>query len=161
MRHLFISSCLITLLFLFSGQESRAAELTPDKSVLLLWGNPYIGPWEQNFNQIVLRELAQSQNSPVIPEFLSLLNAQESDKALIAESMSLKYSRSEVDLVIAVQVEASAFVHDWHHLFAPNAEVLYVLPGDELGQAITENASGTVLGSAIQLAAFRQCSLTR
>lgn len=143
--------CTICILFaalLFPGAVSQTAELTPDKSVLLVWGNPYIGPWEQNYNQIVVRELALGQSAPVLPEFLSLLNASESEKALIAESLSLKYSRSDVDLVIAVQVEASDFVYHWQHMFAPDAQILYVLPGDALRDEIVAANAGNVLGSA-------------
>lgn len=162
MHRLQLSGYLLVLLVLSTllvGQSSQAAELTPDETILLVWGNPYIGPWEQNFNQIVLRELASELAVPVIPEFLSLLNTDESKLALIAESMRLKYSDTKISLVIAVQPEANSFVYRWQDLFAPDAQVLYVLPGDDLRADILANESGTILQSASREAAINTVQL--
>lgn len=111
---------------------SNAAEFPSDSRVLVLYGNPDIGPWEQNFYSIVLRELATGAGIPVIPEFLSLIQATEAQQQGLADALYLKHANNGISLVIALNVEANSFVLSWHDVFASGVPVLHVLPGADV-----------------------------
>lgn len=138
---------------------SEAAEFPENRRVLLIYGNPDIGPWEQNFNQITLTELSTNSGIPAIPEFLSLIETPELQKQVMAESLRLKYSQLQIDLVIAVLPEANSFVQRWSDTFAPQAALLYVLPGIDVLSSVETNPETVILQSAAELATRKTVEL--
>jgi len=132
--------------------ESHAAEFPVDNRVLVIYGNPDIGPWEQQFNGVMLHELSTVSGIPVIPEFLSLIQTSQSQQQLIAESLRLKYSRLQIDLIIAVLPEANSFVHQWAEVFAPDAARLFVLPPAEVLSSVEQDGGAIVLQSGVEAA---------
>lgn len=149
MNRYMLSRNLNRYLFLFLAllvvQPSQAAEATLDERILLIWADPYVGPWEQNFTRIILRDSASNMGVPVIPEFLSLLKVDRDQEAVIAQSMQQKYGDTTIKLVIAVLPEANSFVYRWQSMFAPGAEVVYVLPGDDVRGDILAGEAGKLL----------------
>lgn len=137
----------------------QAAEFPEDSRVLLIYGNPDIGPWEQNFNQTSLNELATVSGIPTIPEFLSLIDTPELQQRNIAQSLQLKYSQLNIDLVIAVLPDANSFVHRWIDIFAPDAAILYVLPGTDIIDTVIPGANRVILQSAVEPATRRTVEL--
>lgn len=149
-------------LFLFCsfGQGAIAAENGITNRILVIYGNPLIDPWEQNFNQVLLEKLSTEAGVPLTPEHLSFLEVDdEVESALIAESLRLKYSRSEIDLVIAVLPEANSFLFSWGHIFSPNSPRLYVLPGNDVFNRIPRNEASVVLKSGAEVAAANTIQL--
>lgn len=135
-----------------------AADFPEERRVLIVYGNPDIGPWEQDFNRITLEELSTNSNIPAIPEFLSLIQATASEQQLIAESLQLKYGQLQVDLVLAVLPEANSFVYNYVDVFAPDAATLFILPGGDVLDAPRRDNS-VVLVSAIEEATLKTVEL--
>ncbi len=131
---------------------SHAAEFPEQSRVLVIYGNPDIGPWEQNFNEIILENLATEAAIPVIPEFLDLIQATVEDQRVLAESLRLKYSRLQIDLVVAVLPEANSFVFNWVEVFAPQARVLHVVPGLDVSQASQPLANSQIIETSLATA---------
>lgn len=131
------------------GQGSIAAENQITDRILVIYGNPLMESWEQNFNQILLERLSTEAGIPLTPEHLSSLSAGGAvESSLIAESLRLKYSRSKIDLVIAVFPEANSFLFNWGHIFSPNSSRLYILPSNDVLNKIPQNEANTVLKSS-------------
>lgn len=143
----FISISIIALLL--GSSHGFAADFPQQSRVLVIFGNPDIGPWEQNFNQIILKELATQAAIPVIPEFLDLIQTAPSDQQLLAESLNLKYSRLTIDLVIAVLPEANSFVFEWAEVFAPDADILHVVPGLDVSQAEKQLSNSQIIETSL------------
>lgn len=135
-----------------------AADFPEQRRVLVVYGNPDIGPWEQDFNRITLEELSTNSNIPVIPEFLSLIAASPEEQQLIAESLHLKYGNLRIDLVLAVLPEANSFVYNYVDVFAPEASTLYVLPGGDVLDAPRRDSS-VVLVSSVEEATQKTVEL--
>ncbi len=138
---------------------AHAAEFPENRRVLVVYGNPDIGPWEQNFNQITLTELSTNSGIPAIPEFLSLIETPLLQQQYMAESLRLKYSQLQIDLVIAVLPEANSFVHRWAGIFAPQAAILYVLPGLDVTEMVSPSAQSAILQSAVEIATRKTVEL--
>ena len=105
---------------------------------LLIYGSGGVANWEHTFNDRLRGELGSELGAYFSPEFLELLAADEAEQELIARSLALKHGVHRVDLVIAVLPEANHFVTQWQPLFAPDAALLRVLPGDAF---LRENSS--------------------
>lgn len=138
-------------LFLFCsfGQGAIAAENQIIDRILVIYGNPLMEPWEQNFNRILLERLSTEAGIPLTPEHLSSLGVGGAvESSLIAESLRLKYSRSKIDLVIAILPEANRFLLEWGHIFSPNSSRLYILPSNDVLDRIPRNEANTVLKSS-------------
>lgn len=134
------------------GQGAIAAENQISNRILAIYGNPLIDPWEQNFNQVLLEKLSTEAGIPLTPEHLSFLDIDDdAESNLIAESLRLKYSNSEIDLVIAVLPEANSFLFKWGHVFSPNAPRLYVLPSNDTLNSIPRNEASVVLKSGAEV----------
>lgn len=138
------------LLCALSFSASQAAEFPEDSRVLFIYGNPDIGPWEQLFNQTLLNELATVSGIPAIPEFLSLIDTPELQQQYMAESLRLKYTQLSIDLIIAVLPDANSFVHRWASVFAPEAAILHVLPGNDVLDAVEPSADRVIMQSAVE-----------
>lgn len=130
----------------------QSAEFPIDQRVLVVYGNTDIGPWEQEFNSTILRQLTTENAIPVVPEFLNLVGADPAELPTIADSLRVKYQSIAIDLIIALQPEANTFVHSYSDYFAPDAEVIYVLPGTDLleleGFAENEFVVASAVGQA-------------
>ncbi len=122
----------LALLLLFaSGKQAAAANEEPLKA-LLIYGNGGIATWGQNFNEYFRGHLGPELGQYFTPEFVALVSAEPDEYELIARSLALKYSNSKIDLLIPVLPESNSFVHQWSHVFAPEARILHVLPGADV-----------------------------
>lgn len=131
------------------GQGAIAAEDQITNRILVIYGNPLMESWEQNFNRILLERLSTEEGIPLTPEHLSFLSVGGAvESGLMAESLRLKYSRSKIDLVIAVFPEANSFLFEWGHIFSPNSSRLYILPSNDVLNKIPRNEANTVLESS-------------
>lgn len=133
-----------------------AAEDEDQYNALLIYGNGGIATWGQNFNEEFRMLLGPDLGQNFTPEFVALVNTDPDVFELVAHSLALKHSNTEIDLLIPVLPESNTFVHDWGHLFAPDASVLHVLPGDDVHP--DPNSVGTreaVVYSAITTAVAR------
>jgi signal transduction histidine kinase/ActR/RegA family two-component response regulator len=144
-----IPGIVLTAIVALYCAASDAADFPSSNRVLVMYGNPDIGPWEQNFNAIVLRELATGAAIPVIPEFLSLIQTTEAEQRVLANALQLKHGDNEISLVIALGVEANSFAYDWHAVFAPGVPVLHVLPGTDVYPEPDEAYPRVFLESAV------------
>ena len=127
---------------------------------LIIFGRGGMSSWDQNFNQFFQNALDPQLSPYFTPEFLSLIDASSEDSELIAQSLALKYSNREIGLVVAVLPEANSFVQRWRNVFAPGAEVIYVLPSGEIytdNDKIPENEH--ILATAIGVAIERTLAL--
>ncbi len=143
---------LAMLLLCTSCRQVAAAEAEPFNA-LLIYGNGGIATWGQNFNEYFRDHLGPELGQHFTPEFVALVNAEPEEYELIAQSLALKYSNSKIDLLIPVLPESNSFVHQWGHIFAPEARVLHVLPGADVHAAPESLGPGeAVIASAITTA---------
>lgn len=130
-----------------------AAEEQSGNRVLLIYSSSDVGEWEQLFNSEILRQFSVDDGNELVPEFLSLIRSSEEQRALMAESLLLRYGDYPVDLVISVFPEAATFAKQWSSLFAPDASLLYVLPGTDILDNIPSlNNDEFILQSAVTVA---------
>lgn len=142
--------CLIVGILLLCSQWLNAAQEDERFDALVIFGSGGISAWSQNFNDSFRSYLGPDLEQYFIPEFVSLVNASESEYELIAQSLALKYSNTEIDLIVPVLPEANTFTHRWRHLLAPNAAVIHVLPGnDVLHEAETFGRNDALVRSAV------------
>jgi len=141
------SLCLIFLLLPYA-EITTAAEQAPP-SGLLVYGSGGAANWEHSFNESLRDQLGPELGQYFTPEFLSLILADDSQRALIADSLALKYSLNELTLIVAVLSEANTFIRDYKQIFAPDAAVLRVLPGDEFLDTANRRDNEVVLASAL------------
>lgn len=131
----------------------RAAEQVEHVNALLVYGSGGIANWDQEFNAALRDELGPELGQYFTSEILALIGATAEDRKLIADSLALKYSNKNIDLIVAVLSEANDFVTEWVHLFAPNAAILRVLPSDDyLSRENTLDNPVVILASAIDKA---------
>ena len=137
-----------SLFFFLLCPISFAAEDISSKRVLVLGGYTDLGPWEQNFNSILLRQFSTELGVKVTPEFLPLIDiADDTEKLqLLADSMRMRLSATgqQYDLVIAVQPEATNFLANWGESLFPEASRLYVLPGPTLATELGLQADNII-----------------
>lgn len=120
---------------------------------LILSGSGGIANWDQEFNSSLRDELGPDLGQFFNSEILPLIGATTAERELIADSLALKYSGTEIGLVVAVLSEANDFVTEWVQRFAPNAAILRVLPSDNyLEQENTLPNPVVILASAIDRA---------
>ena len=119
---------------------------------LLIYGSGGVANWEHTFNDRLRGELGSELGAYFSPEFLELLAADEAEQELIARSLALKHGVHRVDLVIAVLPEANHFVTQWQPLFAPDAALLRVLPGDAFLRENRPNDGSVILASSLRSA---------
>ena len=119
---------------------------------LLIYGSGGVANWEHTFNDRLRGELGSELGAYFSPEFLELLAADGAEQELVARSLALKHGAHEVDLVIAVLPEANHFVTQWQHLFAPDAALLRVLPGDAFLRENRPNDGSVILASSLRSA---------
>jgi signal transduction histidine kinase/CheY-like chemotaxis protein len=142
---------LIWLALMPLSAAAQPAEVS-DKRVLIIYGTGGIATWEQNWNAFFLEELITSTGVRVDPEFLSLVQTSNTDQELYAQSLQLKYRDTDFDLVLAVLPEANRFLSNWRHLFAPTADVIYVLPDDTVARMAADFENAAVLYTAVEVA---------
>ncbi len=150
-----LSSILLSGFLASTSLPSLAAEDLQDKRVLVISGYTDLGPWEQNFNNILLKELSTGYGMPVTPVFLPLLDTAGEEHRLIAESLRQLYSSNSglnYDIIIGLQPAASAFLYRWGDLIAPDVARLYVLPSNELGNEILQSDTARVIKTATPFA---------
>jgi len=94
--------------------------------------------------------LGPSRGGYFTPEFLSLISSSQEDRQLIARSLALKYSDREIDLLVAVLIDANSFVHEFGDVFAPNAATLHVLPGLDVMETVGQHPDDVIIASAFQ-----------
>lgn len=133
--------------FFATAQDSSD---TPPTAALLIYGSGGAANWEHSFNESLRDQLGVDLGQYFTPEFLNLILANEEEQALIAESLALKYRNKEISLIVAVLSEANTFVRDYGPVFAPNAGILRVLPGEEFVHSLNPDPNTIVLNSALE-----------
>ncbi|MEX2469469.1 MAG: hypothetical protein WD396_06920, partial [Pseudohongiellaceae bacterium] len=111
-----LSACLSGLAWLLSGNVTAADDST--RNALILYGSAGIATWNQSYNNALREHLGADLSQYFTPEYLNLVGATSDERELIARSLALRYSDTDIDLVVAVLPEANTFVHDWGHIFA-------------------------------------------
>ena len=124
-----------------------------------MYGSGGAANWEHSFNESLRDKLGTDLGQYFTPEFLSLILALPEDQELIANSLALKYQHKHISLIVAVLSEANSFVTDWAHVFAPDAAILRVLPGDEYLSPTRRDSNTVVLASALPTAIARTTEL--
>lgn len=117
------------VLYVFHFGNSFAAEQNRSIDALIIYGNAGIAAWEQGFNARLREQLGPDLGLFFTPEFLSLGNASPQEQQLIAQSLAIKYSGREFDLIVPVLPEANMFFDDYGELFVGEVDVFRVLPG--------------------------------
>lgn len=141
-----VAACL--LLGTALAPTSATSQTDTGQNVLIIYGTGGLATWEQTFNQVFRDELSAEFGVYVTPEFLSLVNADDSEKDIIARSLALKYEQQELALVVALLPEANTFVREYRHVFAPNADVLHILPADNITTDYDDSITISVLESS-------------
>lgn len=151
-RLIYFCSVIACLQIAVSASAVLAAEQEQSIDALLVSGSGGLATWTQNYNEQLRSLLGPALSSNVTPEFLPLIDSSPEDRELIARSLALKHSNREIDLVIAVLIEANSFIHEYGDYFAPDATVLHVLPGPDIAESAGDRPDRAVLTSAINLA---------
>lgn|GEM_PF-1344052 len=145
------------LAFVFSlgmfVSTAKAAEDTTSHSVLVLYSSQDVSIWENQFTEALFSALPIDTLVHITLEFLPLNSIDDEQKLEIAETLTRQQNTFQPDLIIAIQPAANEFLFNYGNIFANGAQRLYVLPSDELIQALSQNASSVVLESAIKDAA--------
>lgn len=144
---------------LFFPLISVAAEQEPRPTALLLYGSGGAASWEHSFNESLRDKLSTDLGQYFTPEFLPLILADPEDEELIADSLALKYQNTQINLIVAVLSEANTFVSKFSEVFAPDAAILRVLPGDEYLISSGGNANSVILASALPNAISKTAEL--
>ena len=148
-----VTQCLLWALLIvcmpFAANAQDTAAEHPE-TALLVYGSGGAANWEHSFNESLRKQLGVELGQYFTPEFLNLILASEEELALIADSLALKYRNRSISLIVAVSSEANTFVRDYAAVFAPNAAVLRVLPGDEFVATLKPDANAIILGSALE-----------
>ncbi|MDX1490250.1 MAG: ATP-binding protein [Pseudohongiellaceae bacterium] len=148
---------LLCIFFLatFSLQHSFAAENSgtlEGKRILLIAGYTDLGPWEQKFNNTLVRLLSSEMGAEVTPEFLPLIEFAGDEQTIqqLALSMRTRYTdlQRSYHLVIAIQPEATEFLATWGETLFSNTEFLYVLPSATLVERLSQDGEENIILSA-------------
>ncbi len=140
--------CALVVVMMLSTTSFAQPSAYFDKQILAIYGTGGIATWEQRFNATFFSELGASTSTFIDPEFLSLIQATDQEEELYARSLQLKYSNREFDLVMAVLPEANSFVLNWKHLFAPNADIIHVLPNLDTLNSSSDGTRAVTLRTA-------------
>jgi len=147
------AQCLLWALLIvcmpFTANAQDTAAEHPE-TALLVYGSGGAANWEHSFNESLRDRLGVELGQYFTPEFLNLILASEEELALIADSLALKYRKPNISLIVAVLSEANTFVRDYAAVFAPDAAVLRVLPGDEFVATLKPDSNAIILGSALE-----------
>ncbi len=125
-----------------------AQSISNDKEVLVIYGTGGLATWEQNFNLVFRAQLGAQLGVFVTPEFLSLINSDSVEKDLVARSLALKYGQRNIDLIVGLLPEANTFIRDYRHIFAPEADVLHILPANDVAMDYGDNTRVAILESS-------------
>ncbi len=145
--------CLLSILLLvFMPLDSQAQDSLniPPTEALLIYGSGGAANWEHSFNESLRDELGVELGQYFTPEFLNLILATDEEQALIAESLALKHRNKTITLLVAVLSEANSFVEQYASVFAPDAAILRVLPGEEFLRSLSHDSRTIVLGSSLE-----------
>jgi signal transduction histidine kinase/ActR/RegA family two-component response regulator len=107
-----------------------------EKQALILYSSTDIGGWEQSFNAVLTRQLAEIDRIYATPVFLSLVNSDEASNQRKAMALGLQFETQEIDLVIPIFPEAGHFVRNYSDIIAPQAKRFFVLPDDTILESL-------------------------
>ncbi|NKB33309.1 MAG: response regulator [Pseudomonadales bacterium] len=145
---------ILTVLFIawINCAIGQGVDQQPIRNLLIIYGFSEVGGWDQEFNSRIRTYLDPDTGIYAIPEFLSLTAASASELELIADSLALRHSNKDIWMIVPVMPEANAFVRDWSHVFAPDAQIINVMPSDEFIAQASSDPTSLIVGSEVETA---------
>jgi len=142
---------LLLLLSATLGFSVYGAESSPPKKVQVIFGYENIGRWEQRFTEAISQVFLDDPRVIFNVDYLPL-DVQDPNSFTFF-SVFKQIRPNNVDAVIAVRPQSSAFVNRWKDTFFRGIPRIYVAPGDDVVPDTLEANLDVLVPSAVDTAA--------
>tara|TARA_R110002072_G_scaffold2252_2_gene18573 strand:- start:32934 stop:35546 length:2613 start_codon:yes stop_codon:yes gene_type:complete len=150
--------CLLVVMAFSAGVHAEEKDLM---RILVIYGSADLSPWIQSFNTALADGLGAGKSTRVQVEFLDISQYSAAENLEHARAIHSKIKKIPPDLVLGVLPDANNFVANHLSVIAPGAPVLYVLPGLQLQEKLSDENYRHIIGSYWEKASVETFELIR